>query len=166
MRKPYCLAVPQTRAEILQHELTTVRPAFRIDLNAFTDAEKLVFSTLLFVERPMTLHAIYFQLAPSMVADISTKRGDKKAIEKFFNELTIHDGKIKRTNMKTGGIIRAVHAFNQKYDANIPSYKTVRRICDDFYEAKLLGRREIGKRKLYYIPSELLEKYKQQFPPL
>lgn len=196
MRKPSSLLAP-SRSEVLKQELTEPRPAFRLDMNAFTEHEKLVFHILADSPAPLSLYAIYSKLAGTLAASAIVskirsevaeeknmlspkykppkKNKQKTDMEQAGQELaqSFAEGLIgfeiinSYLKLKSKDLTQATQEFNKlDYGIRIPSYKTVRRICEDFSDARLIGKRLIGGKVMYYLPTNITEQYGAQLKNL
>lgn len=144
-------------------------------MNAFTPDEKLVFAILARANEPLSLYAIYTDLAARIASNAALAKSTepkfkakkyKKEIEQLASGFVSWVALQSFLELKSKDLIRRVHEINKTYGTHIPTYKTTRRICEDFSDAGLLGRRTIGKKTLYYLPAGITESYQSQLKQL
>lgn len=128
--------------------------AFNLDFGAFTEDEKDILTALYLASEPQTLYEIYLSImALKLHRDTGFFVSNKKTedIAEFLRDEV----------RKTKSILYVAPALNKKYNVKIPSYKTTKRICDDFNSAGLVGKRTDIKLR-YYLPTSVRVKFHEQ----
>jgi hypothetical protein len=150
------VAIMEARTQLIEER----EPTIKMNYDAFIQFERDVVK-MMFSERPLTAYEIFYNLVVTAYCFKVVYPSDNKGNKKFEKKLPTDHAE---EYIKKNGAEGAAAKLNRDYQAEVPSYKTVQRLCVDFHAVGWFGKRSVGNKKYYYLGKATKEHLKKEFP--